>query len=81
MKKHNDRREKQYGGYEPHLLISQIITKESHEDFTEEELFAVEKIVYADKAEAGSYGTTVLFMCDGSRKEINFEGMEADLEL
>lgn len=75
------KREKQYGGYEPHLLISQIITKESHEDFTEEELFAVEKIVYADKAEAGSYGTTVLFMCDGSRKEINFEGMEADLEL
>lgn len=36
-------RKKQYG-YEPYILISQVITKESQEDFTEEELFPIESL-------------------------------------
>ncbi|MBQ7781145.1 MAG: DUF2264 domain-containing protein [Lachnospiraceae bacterium] len=75
------KREKQYGGYEPHLLISQVITKEDLEDFSDEELFAVKAVTYADEAGAGNFGTTVLTMCDGSKKEINFEEMEAHLAL
>ncbi|MBQ9134618.1 MAG: DUF2264 domain-containing protein [Lachnospiraceae bacterium] len=75
------KREKQYGGYEPHLLISQVITKESLEDFTDGELFAVKSVTYADEAGAGNFGTTVLTMWDGSKKEINFEEMEAHLAL
>ena len=40
-------RKKQYG-YEPYILISQVITKESHEDFSEEELFPLERVEYTD---------------------------------
>ena len=32
-------RRKHYGGFEPYVLISQVITKESHEDFRQEELY------------------------------------------
>lgn len=74
-------RTKQYGGYEPYLLISQVITKESHEDFTEEELFPIEEIVYEDSQAVGAYGTTTLRMKDGSCKKINFENIEAKMLL
>lgn len=47
----------------------------------EEELFAVKSVAYADEAGAGNYSTTVITMCDGSEKEINFEEIEAHLTL
>ena len=53
-------REKQYSGFEPYVLISQVITKESHEDFTEEELFPIEEILYTDEEGCGSYGPVTL---------------------
>ena len=74
-------RMKQYGGHELYLLISQVITKESHEDFTEEELFPVDQIVYEDTQGVGAYGTTTLRMKDGSLKKINYEDMEAKMML
>lgn len=74
-------RKKQYGGYEPYLMISQVITKEEHEDFADDELFPIEDIVYEDTAGSGAYGTTVLKMKDGSEKHINFEGIEGRLML
>lgn len=73
-------RQKQYG-YEPYLLISQVLTKESHEDFPEEELFPIESIVYTDKEGCGGYGPVTLYMKDGSRKYIEFEGIEGRLML
>ena len=73
-------REKQYG-YEPYILISQVITKESHEDFTEEELFPIEKVEYADPEGCGGYGHVVVWMKDGSRKGIAFEGIEGKMML
>lgn len=73
-------RQKQYG-YEPYILISQVITKESHEDFREEELFPIESVTYADKEGCGGYGPVVLRMKDGSEKYIEFERMEGKLML
>jgi len=73
-------REKQYG-YEPYILISQVITKESHEDFTEEELFPIEKVEYADPEGCGGYGHVVVWMKGGSRKGIAFEGIEGKMML
>ena len=73
-------RKKQYG-YEPYILISQVITKESHEDFTEEELFPIEKVEYADPEGCGGYGHVVVWMKDGSRKGIAFEGIEGKMML
>ena len=40
-------REKKYG-YQPYVLISQVITKESLEDFTDDEIFPIEKVHYTD---------------------------------
>jgi hypothetical protein len=74
-------RNKQYGGLDPYLLISQVITKESWEDFTEEELFSVEQIEYEDRARVGAYGTTVVHLKSGEVRKINFEGIEAKLSL
>lgn len=74
-------RVKQYGGFEPYVLISQIITKESHEDFTEEELFPVAETIYADPEGCGSYGAVTLRMRDGNVKTVDFEGMEGCMML
>lgn len=73
-------RKKQYG-YEPYVLISQVITKESHEDFTEEELFPIREVLYTDPEGCGGYGPVVIQMKEGSRKEIVFEGIEGQLML
>jgi len=74
-------REKQYGGFEPYVLISQVITKESHEDFGEEELFPIEAVQYTDPEGCGSYGPVTVKMKDGSEKIVEFEGIEGRLTL
>ncbi|MBQ9140623.1 MAG: DUF2264 domain-containing protein [Lachnospiraceae bacterium] len=73
--------QKQYGSYEPYVMISQVITKESHDDFTEEELFPIEKVEYTDGMETGAYGPVTLHMKDGSCKVVDFTGIEACLLL
>ncbi len=72
--------EKQYG-YEPYILISQVITKESLEDFTEEEIFPIQKIEYTDKETCGGYGPVRIVLCDGEERLIDFEGFEGNLQL
>ena len=42
------RRDKMYG-YEPFVVISQVITRESWEDFSEDAIFSVKKILFADE--------------------------------
>jgi hypothetical protein len=73
-------REKKYG-YEPYVLISQVITKESLEDFTEEEIFPIQSIVYTDKEKYGGFGPVHIIMKDKSEKVIDFLGMEGNLQL
>ncbi|MCM1097777.1 MAG: DUF2264 domain-containing protein [Ruminococcus flavefaciens] len=75
------KRRKQYGGGEPYMLISQVITKESHEDFTEDEIFPIAGVEYADSAQTGAYGKVKITLRDGTVRVIDFEGMEADLRL
>ena len=93
------RKNKRYG-YGPYLLISQVITKESHEDFTEDELFPVEKISLGDEElcgggaaapgnslsgtavrPEGGYGPVTVCLKDGTRKMIDFAGIEGKLML
>lgn len=73
-------RKKQYG-YEPYILLSQVLTKESHEDFTQDELFPVQRVEYTDPEGCGGYGPVVLTLWDGSVKRIEFEGIEGQLML
>lgn len=70
---------KQYGGEEPYVLISQVITKESHEDFLEEELFPIEKIEYEDGH--GAWGAVDIYLKNCERKRICYEEMEGNLSL
>lgn len=73
------RREKQYG-YEPYLLISQTITKESCEDFTEEEIFPIAAVEYTDAEHCGGYGPVTLLMKNGEKRVIDFAGLEGNLQ-
>lgn len=73
-------RKKQYG-YEPYIMISQVITKESHEDFTEEELFPITSVEYTDAKKCGGYGPVIVKLKDGTNKTIIFEGIEENLQL
>ena len=74
-------RRKHYGGFEPYVLISQVITKESHEDFRQEELFPVEEVSYTDPERCGSFGPVTLRMKDGSVRVVDFDGIEGRMEL
>lgn len=65
--------------YEKSVLISQVITKESHEDFTEDELFPVKQIYYSDTEGFGGYGPIELILKDGNKKNIDFNGIEGNL--
>ena len=68
-------------GNEPYILISQVITKESLEDFAEEELFPITQVRYTDPEGCGGYGPVELLMRDGSRRQVCFEGIEGRLML
>lgn len=68
-------------GYEPFYLISQVITKESHDDFTEEELFPIEEIEYTDPEGKGGYGPVTLHLKNGLVRIIDFEQIEGSMML
>lgn len=70
-----------YHGKESYVLISQIITKESHEDFTKDELFPIEHIKYSDKFETGLCGDIVITLKNGTIKTINFDEVDGKISL
>jgi hypothetical protein len=67
--------------YEKSVLISQVITKESHDDFTEEELFPIERVRYTDEENCGGYGPVQIILKTGITRTINFEQIEGKLML
>ena len=69
------KRNKQYG-YEPYFLISQVITKESLEDFTEDEIFPIARIEYTDPQGCGGYGPVKINLKSGEVRVIDFYGIE-----
>ncbi len=75
------KREKQYGSNEPYMLISQTLTREDHEDFSDEDLFAINDITYSDIMGTGGYGQIERSLADGSKRSIYFAGMEGQLLL
>lgn len=73
-------RKKQYG-YEPYILLSQVLTREDHADFTDEELFPVADICYTDAEGFGGYGPITIRLKNGTERTIEFEGIEGRLML
>ena len=72
---------KLYDASKPYVLISQTITKESLEDFTDDELFPVKDIKYTDPWNSGAFGPVTITMKDGQVRTATFEGIEANLQL
>ncbi|MDE5747256.1 MAG: hypothetical protein K2I21_06735, partial [Acetatifactor sp.] len=64
-----------------YILISQVITKESLEDFTEEELFPIARVSYTDPEGCGGYGPVEVLLWDGSCRQVMFEGIEGKMML
>lgn len=67
--------------YEQAILVSQVITKEDLTDFTEDELFPIQKIIYTDLQSRGGYGPVTIMHKDGTSKTIDFDGIEGQLML
>ena len=73
-------RKKQYG-CEHSVLISQVITKESEEDFTEDEIFPVASVTYTDPGQKGGYGPIEIRLKSGEVRIVDFDGIEGALSL
>ena len=67
--------------YEPYILISQVLTKESLEDFSDDEIFPVLKVQYTDPQGMGGYGSVKIFLKNGEVRTVDFYGMEGNLQL
>lgn len=72
---------KEHYHFGPYMLLSQVITKESPEAFTEDEIFPLKSVTYTDTERMGSYGPVAIELKDGTRKVIDFEGLEGNLQL
>lgn len=72
---------KQYDASEPYLFLSQVITREDGEDFTEEDLFPIVRIEYTDQGKTGAYGPVRIFLRNGAQYMINYNGIEGRLLL
>ena len=72
-------RREQYYEYRPYVLVSAVLTKESGEAWTEEELFPVAEIRFEDPEGVGGYGPVVLTMKDGRKVTVDYEGIEGHL--
>ena len=70
-----------YDARQPYVLISQVITKESHEDFTEDEIFPIEKVQYEDEFGTGATGEVKIMLRSGEEKVVDFEGLEGYLTI
>ena len=64
------KREKAYDGKQKAVFISQVITKEDAEPFTEEEIFPIENICYSDKYRTGRFGNIEIKLADGTARII-----------
>ncbi len=71
----------QYDASEPYMMISQVITKENHENFSENELFPISSIEYEDHYRTGAYGKIKVSLKNNSIYTIDFSRMEANLTL
>lgn len=74
------KREKLYG-YEPFVMISQVITRESFEDFDRDEIFSIAKITYTDPQNCGGYGPVIIQMKDGRTMTVDYLGIEGALQI
>ena len=60
-----------------YVMISQTITKESLEDFTEEEIFPIASIEYTDETSCGCFGPVKIILKSGVERVIDLQKWKA----
>lgn len=65
----------------PYVLISQTITKNSFEEFTDEELFPLCSLKFTDPWNSGAFGPIELVLYDETIHIIDFEEIEGNISL
>ena len=70
-----------YDARQPYVLISQLITKESHEDFTQEEIFPIKEVIYADPFGTGATGPVRILLKNGEERIVDYDGLEGRLTI
>ncbi len=71
----------QYDASEPYCLISQVITRESHEPFSEEDIFPIREIRYEDKYKSGAYGNIKIIFKNNKEYTVDFSLIESELSI
>lgn len=72
---------KQQYAYDQYYMVSQVLTKESLEDFTEDELFSIKSIVYTDPEGCGGYGPVRIKLTDNSEYVVDSYQIEGHMSL
>lgn len=67
--------------YEPYILISQVITREGEEGFSDDEVFSIAEIRYTEKDCCGGYGPVRLKLKTGETRVVDFSCIEGKLYL
>ena len=67
--------------YDPYILISQVITKEGVEGFSDDEIFSIAGISYTDVQQCGGFGPVSIRMKNGREYEVDFAGIEGKLSI
>ncbi|MCR4896562.1 MAG: DUF2264 domain-containing protein [Lachnospiraceae bacterium] len=70
-----------YDSTEPYVMLSQVITAEGDNGFSEEELFPVEAVRYADPMGTGGSGPVILEMKDGRQIRIDYDEIQGKMML
>ena len=65
--------------YEPYILISQVLTREGEEGFSEDEIFSISSIDFSDREGCGGYGPVTIHLNTGECRTIDFSGIEGRL--
>jgi len=55
--------------------ISKTLTKMSHEDFTDEEIFPIKNILFTDKENMGGYGSVEVEFMSGKRYVVDYKNI------
>jgi hypothetical protein len=71
-------RNAQYSAKEGHLLLSQVITRADGKDFSEDDLFPVKEIIWANESDRAFEYPTILFK-NGRKVRISFDSIESRL--
>ena len=65
----------------PTIFISQVITKESHEDFTYDEIFPIKDVEYGDPKDTSGDSEIIITLKDKTVRNIGYDFLEGSIHL